>query len=237
MDKLVSKSVLTKLPVGERTLYRLIPSNPQHIGEEEFLRYLAEEMGQTQTQGRYWLDTFRNLLFRLLSENADIDLGFLLAKLYVGGSIESISDQPTKEKNPVRGRVFFKGDFAERLKAIEVVNDTVTVAALLYELLQDGCTEQNRIESATARVVINGSNIKLDANQDDNGVWLENATTGVKVAEADVSYSDSSTCYCTFPELPPTGKYRLVLATRNGENPEEYALAKVTRNVYVKKED
>lgn len=231
-----AKAVLTKLPVGERTLYRLLASCPYHIGEEAFLRYMAEEMGISLAQCRFWLDTFRNLLFRLLSENADIDLGFLLAKLYVGGSIESIGDQPTKERNPVLGRVFFKGDFAEQLKAIEVVNDTVTVAAILYELLQDGVAEQNRIESETARVVVNGSKIRIDAEQSDNGVWLENISTGVKVADATVSYSDASTCYFTFPTLPSTGKYRLVLATRNGEDPNVYALAKVTRNVYVRKE-
>ena len=236
MNQVKVKAVLTKLPVGEKTLYRLVASNPQKIGEVEFLQFLATEMGISPSQSRYWLDSFRNLLFRLLSENADIDLGFLLAKLYVGGSIESLGEQPTKEKNPVRGRIFFKGDFAEQLKAMDVVNDTVTVAALLYEVLQDGLAEQNRIESETARIVANGSNIKIDPTQEDNGVWLENVSTGVKVAEATVSYSDSSTCYFTFPELPPTGKYRLVLATRNGENPDEIALAKVTRNVYVKKE-
>lgn len=236
MDKIKVKAVLTKLPVGERSVYRFVASNPQYITEEEFLQLLATEMGQPQTQGRYWLDSFRELLFRLLSENADIDLGFMLAKLYIGGSVDSIGEQPTKERNPVRGRVFFKGELADRLKALEIENDTVTVAAILYEILQDGLDDQNCIESETARVVINGSNIKIDAAQEDNGVWLENISSGVKVAEATVSYSDASTCYVTFPTLPTTGKYRLVLATRNGENPDEYALAKVTRNVYVKKE-
>lgn len=236
MEKIRTKAVLTKLPVGERTLYRLVATDPHRVTEGEFLQLLAAEMGQSESQGRYWLDSFRNLLFRLLSENADVDLGFLMAKLYVGGSIESIGEQPTKERNPVRGRVIFKGDFANRLKAMEVMNDTVTVEALLYELQQDGVADQNRIESKTARVVVNGSNIKIDAAREDEGIWLENISTGVKVADATVSYSDSSTCYFTVPALPPTGKYRLVVATRNGENPDDYALAKVTRNVYIVKE-
>ena len=235
-DLIKAKAVLTKLPVGERTLYRLVAIDPHRVTEGEFLQLLATDMGQTESQGRYWLDSFRNLMFRLLKENAEIDLGFLMAKLYIGGSIESIGDQPTRESNPVRGRVVFKGEFAKRLKGMEVVNDTVTVAAILYELLQDGLQDQNRIESETARVVVNGSNIKIDPAREDEGIWLESLSTGVKVADATVSYSDSSTCYFTVPELPPTGKYRLVVATRNGENPDDYALAKVTRNVYVKKE-
>lgn len=236
MDSIKVKAVMSTLPVGEKPLYRLVVTEPYHVGEEDFLQFLAAEMGQTQTQGRYWLDSFRNLLFKLLAENADVDLGFMFAKLYVGGSVESIGDQPTKERNPVRGRVFFKGPFADRLKAIEVVNDTVTVDAILYEVMQDGLDDLNRIESETARIVVNGSNIKIDPAQADNGVWLENAATGVKVAEATVSYSDASTCYFTFPTLPKTGKYKLVIATRNGESPEEYAIVKLTRNVYVKKE-
>ena len=235
-DLIKAKAVLAKLPVGERTLFRLVTVDPHRVTEGEFLQLLATDMGQTEPQGRYWLDSFRNLMFRLLSENAEIDLGFLMAKLYVGGSIESIGDQPTREKNPVRGRVVFKGEFAKRLKAMEVTNDTVTVAAILYELMQDGLADLNRIESETARVVVNGSNIRIDPAREDEGIWLESLSTGVKVADATVSYSDSSTCYFTVPELPPTGKYRLVVATRNGESPDEYALAKVTRNVYVKKE-
>lgn len=236
MEKIRAKAVLTKLPVGEQMLYRLVAIDPHRVTEGEFLHLLATEMGQSESKCRYWLDTFRNLLFRLLTENADVDLGFLMAKLYVGGSIKSMGEQPTKERNPVRGRIIFKGDFASRLKAMEVANDTVTVAAILYELKQDGVADQNRIESETARVVVNGSNIRIDSAREDEGVWLESLSTGVKVADATVSYSDASTCYFTVPALPPTGKYRLVVATRNGENPDDFALAKVTRNVYVKKE-
>lgn len=235
MDKIKVKAVLTKLPVGEKSVYRFVASNPQYVTRERFLQLLAADMGQSQSLSRYWLDSFKELLFKLLSENADVDLGFMLAKLYIGGSVDSIGEQPTEEKNPVRGRVFFKGDMVDRLKALQVENDAVTVAAILYEIMQDGLDDLNRIESETARVVINGSKIKIDAAQVDNGVWLESISTGVKVAEAAVSYSDASTCYVTFPTLPSTGKYRLVLATRNGESPDEYALAKMTRNVYVKK--
>ena len=236
MDLIRTKAVMTRPPVGERTLYRLVVVDPHYIGEDEFLQLMAAEMGLSQTQSRYWLDTFRDLLFRLLSENADVDLGFLLAKLHVTGSIASLGDQPTKKDNPVVGRIFFKGDFAAQLKAIDVVNDTETVDAALYEVQQDGVDEQNSIESEEARIVSNGSNIKIDAEQSDNGVWLEKDTTGVKAAEATILYSDASTCYFTFPTLPPTGKYKLVIATRNGESPEKYALMKLTRNVYVKKE-
>ena len=43
----------------------------------------------------------------------------------------------------------------------------------------------------------------------------------------------SATCHVTFPTLPETGKYRMVLATRDGNDPNEFSLARVTRNVTV----
>ena len=176
-------------------------------------------------------------MFGQLSENSAVDLGFLFSKLYIGGTIASLTDQPTKSKNPVLPRIFFKGDFSERFKQYEVVNETLTVNAILYELMQDGASDVNRIESATARIVANMNAAKIDPEQEDNGIWLENPRTDVKVCEASISYSDSSTCFFTFPELPASGKYRLVIATRNGESPEEYALAKLTRNVFVLNEE
>ena len=95
--------------------------------------------------------------------------------------------------------------------------DTLTVNAILYEIQQDGVAELNRIESPTARVVVNGNAIRIDPAQEDNGIWLEDVKTGVKVADGDVSHSDSSTCHVTFPTLPATGRYRLAIATRDGD--------------------
>ena len=88
-------------------------------------------------------------------------------------------------------------------------------------------------QAPTARVVLNGNAIRIDSAQEDNGVWLEDLKTGEKLADGTVIHSDSATCHVTFPTLPATGKYRLVLATRDGNDPNEFSLAKVTRNVTV----
>lgn len=234
MKKMMVKAAMTRLPVGERAVYRLVPSQVTKMTEGQFVILLSKISGYDQSKCRYWLDTFRMGLAQAMMENICVDLGFMLAKLYVGGSIESLGEQPTKEKNPVRGRVFFKGDVAKAFAEIEVVNDTITVNAIIYELQQEGVADRNRIESSTALVILNGNEIKIDPNQPDNGVWLEDIKTSVKVAEGEVVYSDSAALRCKFPTLPPTGQYCLVVGTRNGEDPEKYALARATRNVFVK---
>ena len=233
MKEIKVKATLSNLRVGEKPSYRMTVKEPKRIDEVEFLRRISNVTGQDRIQSRFWLDAFRNVLFGALAENESVDLNFLYAKLHVAGSLAAATEQPTKDENPVRPRVFLKGELMDALAAFDVVNDTLTVAAILYEVQQDGVAEMNRIESATARVVINGNAIRIDSAQEDNGVWLEDPKTGLKVADGTVVHSDSSTCHVTFPTLPETGKYRLVIATRDGNDPNEFTLAKVTRNVTV----
>ena len=237
MKTIMTKAVLSHLSTGEVPRYRLVSTSSKHINEMAFVQRMMEVTGETDVQCRYWLDAFRRALFGALGENEAVDIGFLFAKLYVGGTIGSLTEQPTTAANPVIARIFLKGEFSELVRSIPVENTTVTVEAVLYEVMQDGASDRNRIESATARVVINGSAIRIDSQRSDNGVWLENPQTGVKVAEGTVLLSNSATCHCTLPTLPPDGKYRLVLATRNGEDPEKYALTRLTRNVSVERKE
>lgn len=227
------KAVMSNLSVGETPCYRLVPQDVKKITEAEFLSRLAEKAGQDAVQARYWLDTFRDVFYSYLAENKAIDLNFLYGKLYVGGSLNSVTEQPTKDANPVKPRIFAKGELASAIAALDVINDTLTVAALINEVMQDDASDKNRIEAVGKRIVITGNGLKQDASQTDNGVWLENAETGIKVADGTVSYSDDSTIFVSFATLPSTGRYRLAVATRNGEDPATYALAKLARHVYV----
>lgn len=237
MGKIPVWAVLSSIKVGDVPVYRLVPKNAKKLTEAEFVVLLSQKIKQSPEEARYWLDSFREVLFSQLAENTAVDLGFLFSKLYIGGTIPSLTAQPTKDGNPVLPRIYFKGEFSDRFGQYEVVNETHTVDAALYEVMQDGASGLNRIESATARIVANCNNAKIDPDQVGNGIWLEKLKTNVKVCDASISYSDSSTSYFTFPELPASGTYRLVIATRNGENPDEYGLVKLTRNVFVLNEE
>jgi len=227
------KAILSNLSVGQTPYYRLVPQDVKKITEAEFLSRLATKAGQDVVQARYWLDTFRDVLYAYLADNKAVDLNFLYGKLYVGGSLNSVTEQPNRVSNPVKPRIYAKGELASAIASLDVVNDTLTVPALINEVMQDDASDKNRIEAANKRVVITGNCLKQDSTQTDNGVWLENAETGIVVATGTVSYSDASTIYVTFSTLPTTGRYKLVVTSRNGLNAETYALAKVTRLVYV----
>ena len=232
MPTIKCNAVLTNLPVGEKTYYRLIPQNLKKVPEDEFLRRMAEKTGQSEAMSRFWMDAFRDELYAALASNEAVDLGFLYAKLYIGGSLQSANEQPTRDKNPIEAKCFTKGALADKIGMIAVVNDTKSAGAILYEVWQDGAETNNLVQAAGVRIVLNGNCIKLTAD-DDNGVWLENLTTGVKVAEADVGYSDSSVIHCSFATLPESGQYRLVVATRNAQDPGEYPVEKLSRRVTV----
>lgn len=237
MTAIPVKAVMTTVGEGGTPLYRLLTKNPRHLSESDILMRLGIKSGMEISKARYWMDNLKDVIFEALSANETVDCGFLFAKIYPTGTISSMMAQPTKAENPVKGIVYFKGSLAQRLAMIDLINETQTVNPIIYEVQQDGVEGLNRIESTTARVVINVNRGKIDSTQADNGIWLENLKTSAKVADATVLYSDSSTCHITFPTLPATGKYRLVIATRNGESPEEYVLARATRNVEVVNEE
>lgn len=237
MKKIMTRAVLAHSAVGEIPRYRLVTTNSAHLDEKAFVTRMMALTGESDMECRYWLDAFRKTLFGALGSNESVDIGFMFGKLYVGGSIGSLAEQPSPAANPVRARIFVKGEFADMIRRYPVENKTITVAAVLHYVMQDGASEQNAIESLTERIVISGREIKIDPAQADNGVWLEDAKTGAKVADATVSYSDSLVCYVTFQTLPENGQYRLVVATRDGKDPAEYTLAKATRLVRVNRKE
>lgn len=223
-------------PEGEPR-YRLRAKRSKFVEEGIVLERLSSKSGMGKSHCRFMMDSVRDVLYEGVAANETLDFGFMYAKLYPTGTIASLTAQPTKSENPVKVRVFFKGALARKVAALDLFNETQTVNLIIYEVAQDGVKDLNRIESNTARIVMNVNCGKIDSEQEDNGVWLEDPNTGVKVADATISYSDHSVCFFTFPTLPPTGKYRLVIETRNGESPDEYVLARATRNVNVINEE
>lgn len=218
-------------PIGG---YRLNVINAQKVREGAIIARMAQISSKEPAQVRYWLDILRQAMLAELAQNHVVNLGFASARLIVRGSLKSANDQPTPENNPIAVSMNFLGDIAEVVRAYEVVNCTLTVPAVMHELMQNGASGRNRIESTSATIVINGERIEIDPNAPDEGIWLEHTVSGTKVATATVTVSTHTGAEFTFGTLPATGQYQLVLATRDGENPEEYAPKRLTRKVFVK---
>ena len=229
-----AKAVASNLGSGEHQIYRLVVSDQKKVTEDVLITRLATKMGVDKSNARFWCDNMRAVIKNALLANEAIDLGFLFGKLYVTGSLQRADQQPTKADNPVKAVCTVKGDLAAAIAALEVINDTETVAIILYEVTQDGISEVNRIESASARVVLTGSNVKIDTSKEDEGVFLEDED-GARIANGVISYSDSSVIYVTFPTLTAAknGTARLVILGRNGQDAETYAVDRITRNVTI----
>lgn len=232
MAEIQVKAVMNNLPSpGGKVSYRLAPASRKTIKEDEFVGLLAAKAKQDKSEARFWCDNFAQTFATQLLANNAIDLGFLYAKLTVDGSLKSASDQPTKEGNPVRAAVWLKGDLAESVKSLDVVNTTITIELVLNSVQQDDAADLNLLTEAGKRVVLNVRNGKIDINADDEGVWLEKNGTVVKTAVVD--YSDSDVARVHFTELPEDGVYTLVISARNGEDSAKYTPARKTRNVQV----
>ena len=59
MKKLMVAASLTKLPVGERSVYRLFAKYAHKMNEDQFLVLMTKKTGMTLEQCRYWLDRQR----------------------------------------------------------------------------------------------------------------------------------------------------------------------------------
>ena len=228
-----TKPVLSNFGEGETPIYRLAVQGANAVSSTAFMSKLAEKIKVGSSQLSAYADAFCAVLLEELLQNKAVDGGFFYARLNVKGSISSLGEPLTKEKNPVVISIWFKGELAEKVKEIEVELDANSVAAVLYEIMQDNASGLNRIENATDTIVINGSYIALDAAQTDTGVWLLDASSGAIVKQARIINSDVNTIRCVFDELPTTGQYRLMVATRNAENADDYIVTRLYRLVQV----
>ena len=64
-------------------------------------------------------------------------------------------------------------------------------------------------------------------------MFLASLKTGERVAAAELKSSNLVEVVCRFAELPPSGRYRLVVATRCGRG-VEYKVVEAGREVEVK---
>ena len=120
--------------------------------------------------------------------------------------------------------------FRHCLKEMNVVNVNHIPDPLLYELLEDGAEKLNTLHLPGKRIVLNGNMILIDGTHSDEGVWLESRDGNV-ISKAQVVYSDHSTCYFKFPELPKKmGTYVLVLSCRDGRK-LDFEAKRVSRRV------
>lgn len=228
------KAVASNLKVGEKPFYRLIIDGAEIVKSEDFLRRYAAATRLPTSEAQFNLDTFAQVLSEFLLEAKTVSLPYLLAKLSIGGSVKSMTDQPTKEANPVYANISVKGQIADALSGIVLKNVTVSVDAALHEVMQNGASGVARIENS-GDIVITGKGLMIDAGAEDEGVWLEKSGTVVKMAE--LKGADHNEARANFGSLDgiENGVYDLCVATRDGKSASECPARILRRKVTVAK--
>jgi len=227
MNRIDAKTYLSNLTVpGAAVRYYLKPANTTNISFEQLCSKVASVSGLPLSTVKYVLESCNQKLVDLLVKNCRVHTGAYVASLGIGGSLASMTDQPNKINNPVHAVMTPEGDIVDALKAIEVINTTITVMALLNEVQEDGCLELSKLTTANADVVINGANLKIDTTKTDEGVWLADRTTGSLVKAATISENGSARLIVKFATLPTDGTYDLVVATRNCEEGMDVVVVK-----------
>jgi len=217
MEVLSCKTQLSNIGTGTTPIFMLKPENVTEMTEAQFLKKLAAILGWNEAKARFALDAYGQAILDALSANKYVHAGPFNAKLAVRGSLPSMTAQPNRIDNPVVANITAAGSLADALRLIEVVNNAEVVAAAIYEIMQNGASAVNRIESATGQIVITGTGLAIDTAAADEGVWLANKDTGTVVKTLSVTSADSGAIRCTVGSLPENGQYRLTIATRDGD--------------------
>lgn len=228
------KAIPSNLAIGETPFYRLVVEGVGTVSKQEFVKRFATALRLPASEAQYTIDQFWATIESFLLEAKSINLEFMSIRLSIGGSVKSMTDQPTKDANPVTVNITIKGEAAANIAAIELKNVTVTIEAAIHEIMQIGASGVSRFES-DQDFVINGKGLMLDAGAADEGVWLEKAGTIVKKAE--VKSSDHSDVRGNFGSLEEVenGVYELCIATRDGKSAAEAPARILRRKVTVAK--
>lgn len=235
MEKILEfKAVASNLGKGESALYRCVPVGVTSMKATEFIQSFANDLDIPASRAQYFLDVLAKKLVTVVMERKIVDLGWMSARLVIEGSLQNMTEQPTKANNPVRIRISFKGPVDEALKSIILKNVSKMVDAALHEIMQAGATGVNRIENS-GEITINGKGLMQNVSAQDEGVTLEK--NGVILAKANTNYSDDTTVKVQFGELPAevvAGVYDLALYTRAGKSAAEVSTPrKLVRKITV----
>lgn len=220
---------LSNFKKGDKPCYGARVKHNGTVAQNAFLAAIAEKSGESVERVRFgWELAMKELKNQLKSGNR-IELEELCAGLTVQGTFDSANAAWDPAKNKLAAFINAKGNLKKALLGLTTENITEGASVLIKSILDTVRKEDGVIASLT--VYVSGVNTKVDPSKPDEGAWLEDMD-GTIVQRGTVTRSDTTTADITFTALPPSGKYRFVLAGRNGAG-EEYGVSMGKKNVEV----
>lgn len=220
---------LCQFKKGEKPCYAAKVKHNGTVAQNAFLKAIAEKSGESVERVRFGWDLAMNELKAQLKAGNRLELEQLAAGLTVQGTFDSANAAWDPAKNKLAAFVNAKGELKKALVGLTTENVTEGAIVTIKSVLDTTRKEDGVI--AALKVYASGVNVKIDPAKEDEGAWLE-AMDGTIVQRATVTRSDATTLDCTFAALPTSGKYRFVVAGRNGAG-EEFGVSMGKKNVEV----
>ena len=201
------------------------------FGDAELQEALAKESGAKAEFVHYLEQLRRGIIEQALRDGKKVFVNGIAVVSGLRGSFSSVDGlfDPAKHKLAVTSYTY--GDFQDCLKGVVPENAVKGGNPTLSRINEAG--QDDEVIVGEDELTITGRDLAPDASAMDEGVFLASLKTGERVAAAEVTSSNLVEVVCRFGELPTSGRYRLVVATRCGLG-AEYRVVEAGREVEVK---
>ena len=226
------KNRLSGLKKGGRPCYQGVIQSKQSASRADFVADMASRSGFTKEMASYFIDVFIASLRRYYRLGKRVNIGGLSSGIAIQGSVTNPKMSWEKSGMKLVPYLNLTGDLLNCL-AGETGKNVTTGASVTITSVLDTVHAQNMKLIGTTNVTTHtiGLGLAVDTQATDEGVWLEDSS-GVVAAIGTVTAATDTTLDCTFTLLPPDGRYRFVIASRNGLG-EDYGVARAKRWVTV----
>ena len=200
------------------------------FGDAELQEALAAASGAKVEFVRYLEELRRGIIEKALRDGKKVFVNGIAVMSGLRGSFSSVDGPFNPQKHKLAVTSYTYGDFQDCLKGVVPENAVKGGTPTLSRINENG--QDDEVIVGGEELTITGRDLAPAADAADEGVFLVSLKTGERVAKATVTSSNLVEVVCQFAELPPAGRYRLVVATRCGLG-GEYRVVEAGREVEV----
>lgn len=203
----------------------------ESLGIDAMAGEFAQKAGIGVHEARMHISLFADYVMSALAEGKRMNFGGFELYLSMSGKIDGLNGKFDPSKNAITANIRERETLRAMLAELDPINVTEQGAGVAISSVLDERSKKENVLEAFAVCYASGGTFLVDAQRDDEGVWLER-DDGEKVARAKVLQSTSTTLDFIFEEPLPPGVYRLAVFTRMG-NPSLLSPACARRKVTV----
>ena len=200
------------------------------LGDDELQEALAKESGAKIEYIRYLEELRHGIIEKALRDGKKVFVKGVAVVSGLRGSFSTVDGEFDAAKHKLAVTSYTYGDFKDCLADIVPQNTVKVGNPTLSRVNEAG--QDDEVIIGEEELTITGRDLAPESSAADEGVFLASVKTGERVATAEVTSSNLVEVVCRFAELPQTGRYRLVVATRCGRG-SEYKVVEAGREVEV----